>query len=193
MSDWQKVVSMQALLVMDVQQGVVARVPERAEGILARLAEAVAAARAAQVPVIHVVVRFRDGHPEISPANKAFEPLIGTDALTESSPLSRIHPAVEPLPNEPVVAKRFFGAFSGTDLDALLRARGINTLVLAGLGTSGVVFGTMREATERQYQQIVLSDGCDDLDPEVSRFLLERVFPREADVLTIDEWAKTLR
>ncbi|WEO99504.1 isochorismatase family cysteine hydrolase [Streptomyces sp. FXJ1.172] len=182
----------QALLVMDVQRSVVARLEERAQGYLARIGTLVAAARAARVPLIHVVVRFRDGHPEISPDNKAFAGLLGTDTLTESHPMTAIHPALEPRPEEPVVAKRFFGAFSGTDLDTVLRARGIDTLVLAGLATSGVVLGTLREATERQYRQIVLSDACDDLDLEVHRILLERVFPREADVVTIGDWIKTL-
>ncbi|MDX3231822.1 cysteine hydrolase [Streptomyces sp. ME19-01-6] len=182
----------QALLVMDVQRSVVPRLEGRADGYLARIGSVIAAARTARIPLIHVVVRFRDGHPEISPDNKPFAPLLGTDVLTESNPMTAIHPAVAPLPDEPVVAKRFFGAFSGTDLDNVLRARGVDTLVLAGLGTSGVVFGTLREATERQYRQIVLSDACDDLDPEVHQFLVDRVFPREADVLTIDDWTKTL-
>ena len=184
--------SMQALLVMDVQRIVAAQLGDRADRYLARLAETVAAARAAGVPVIHVRVVHRDGHPEIGPLNKPFRGLAGTDAITESNPESGIHPAVAPLPGEPVLDKRFFSPFAGTDLDALLRARGAGTLVLTGLATSGVVISALRDATERQYAQIVLSDGCDDADEETHRFLVERFFPREADVMTSAEWVAGL-
>ncbi|MDL4818270.1 cysteine hydrolase family protein [Actinomadura opuntiae] len=182
----------QTLLVMDVQHAVAAQLGDRADGYLSRLAETVKAARSADVPVIHVRVRHRDGHPEIGPLNKPFQGLLGTDTITESNPGSEIHPAVAPLPGEPVLDKRFFSAFAGTDLDALLRARGAGTLVLTGLATSGVVISTLRDATERQYAQIVLSDGCDDADEEMHRFLVERFFPREADVLTSAEWTAGL-
>ncbi|MBO2464246.1 cysteine hydrolase family protein [Actinomadura violacea] len=184
--------NMQALLVMDVQRIVAAQLGDRADRYLARLAETVAAARAAGVPVIHVRVVHRDGHPEIGPLNKPFRGLTGTDVLTESHPESGIHPAVAPLPGEPVLDKRFFSAFAGTDLDALLKARGAGTLVLTGLATSGVVISTLRDATERQYAQIVLSDGCDDADEEMHRFLVERFFPREAEIMTSAEWVAGL-
>ncbi|WP_020500014.1 cysteine hydrolase family protein [Sciscionella marina] len=181
----------QALLVMDVQQTVVGWINE-GQRYAARLAGAVSAAREATVPVIHVVVRHRDGHPEVDPGGRFFASVIGTDTLTESNPGSEIHPAVAPRDAEPVVAKRFISAFYNSDLETLLRAWHIDTLVLTGLGTSGVVLGTLRDATERQYEQIVLSDGCDDTDAEVHRVLTEKVFPREAEVITIADWVSRL-
>ncbi|MVZ99294.1 isochorismatase family protein [Actinomadura sp. LD22] len=69
---------------------------------------------------------------------------------------------------------------------------GAGTLVLTGLATSGVVISTLRDATERQYAQIVLSDGCDDIDEEMHRFLVERFFPREADIMTCAQWTAGL-
>ena len=76
------------------------------------------------------------------------------------------------------------GAFSTTDLDQQLRERGVDTLLLAGLSTSGVVLSTVRDAHDRDYQVFVLSDLTGDPDPEVHEFLTGRIFPRQARVIT---------
>jgi nicotinamidase-related amidase len=91
------------------------------------------------------------------------------------------------------VTKRRVSAFTGSDLDVLLRARGTTHLVLAGIATSGVVLSTLRQAADLDYQLTVLADGCLDADPEVHRVLLAKVFPRQAEVTTIEEWAGSLR
>jgi nicotinamidase-related amidase len=65
--------------------------------------------------------------------------------------------------------------------------------VLAGIATSGVVLSTLREAADRDYQLIVLSDCCFDLDAEVHRVLMDKVFPRQAEVLTVEELQRRLR
>ena len=74
----------------------------------------------------------------------------------------------------------------------LLRARGIDHLVLAGIATSGVVLSTLRQAADLDYRLTVLADGCLDGDPEVHRVLLHKVFPRQAEVTTIADWAAGL-
>jgi nicotinamidase-related amidase len=74
---------------------------------------------------------------------------------------------------------------STTDLDQQLRDRGIDTLVLAGLSTSGVVLSTLVEATDRDYLLFVLSDGTEDPDAETRDFLLGKVFPRRAQIIDI--------
>ena len=119
-----------ALLVMDVQQGTVERYGD--EALLDRLAQAVAAARAAEIPVVHVRVAFRPGFPEVSPNNRTFSQLAATagDAYGEDSPRTRIHPAVAPVPGEPVVVKKRISAFVGSDLEVVLRSLGVSRLVL---------------------------------------------------------------
>ena len=87
------------------------------------------------------------------------------------------------------VTKRRVSAFAGSDLDVILRAGGITHLVLAGIATSGVVLSTLRQAADLDYQLTVLSDGCLDADAEVHRVLTEKIFPRQAGVVTIEEWA----
>jgi nicotinamidase-related amidase len=74
----------------------------------------------------------------------------------------------------------------------VLHAQGTEHLVLAGIATSGVVLSTLRQAADLDYRLTVLSDGCLDGDPEVHRVLLEKVFPRQAEVTTIADWAASL-
>ena len=83
-----------------------------------------------------------------------------------------------------MVRKTRVGAFSTTDLDHRLRERGIHTLILAGISTSGVVLSTVREAADRDYELFVLADATADPNPDVHGFLLERIFPRQAEVIT---------
>ncbi|MCB5907396.1 cysteine hydrolase family protein [Streptomyces pinistramenti] len=178
-----------ALLVMDVQNAIVSRVDD--PGYLPRLAGAVAAAREAGIPVLHVVIGFRAGHPEAHPRNKSFGAL-PTGAFTADDPGAAIHPDLTPRPEETVVTKRRVSAFSGSDLELVLRSRGIDHLVLTGIATSGVVLSTLRQAADLDYRLTVLTDACYDPDPEVHQLLTAKVFPRQADAVTIDEWSKTL-
>lgn len=72
----------------------------------------------------------------------------------------------------------------------MLRARGIDRLVLTGIATSAVVLYTLCQANDLDFGLTVLSDGCLDTDPEVHRFLTEKLFPQWADVVAVEEWLK---
>jgi nicotinamidase-related amidase len=180
-----------ALLVMDVQQGIVDRFGGD-EGYLPRLAAAVRAARAAEVRVIYVTVAFRTGYPEVSERNKSFATIAGSGRFTDGDPGSAIPAAVAPAPGDVIVTKRRVSAFTGSDLEVVLRAGGIDHLVLAGIATSGVVLSTLRQAADLDYRLTVLADGCLDADPEVHRVLMEKVFPRQADVVRVADWTASL-
>jgi nicotinamidase-related amidase len=180
-----------ALLVMDVQQGIVDRFADD-DGYLPRLAAAIEAARGAGIGVIYVVVAFRAGYPEVSPRNKSFSAVSGTGRFGDSDPGSAIHPAVAPAAGDVIVTKRRVSAFTGSDLEVVLRARGIDSLVLSGIATSGAVLSTLRQAADLDYRLTVLADGCLDADPEVHRVLTEKVFPRQADVVSIADWTASL-
>ena len=180
-----------ALLIMDVQKGIVNRFGDDA-GYLTRLSAAVSAARGAGIGVIYVVVAFRPGYPEVSDRNKSFAAIAGTGRFTDGDPDAPVHPAVVPAAGDVIVAKRRVSAFAGSDLDVVLRAGGVNHLVLAGIATSGVVLSTVRQAADLDYRLTVLSDGCLDGDPEVHRVLTEKVFPRQAEVTTVADWTARL-
>jgi nicotinamidase-related amidase len=178
-----------ALLVMDLQQRITSLVKDAA--YLPRLARAADAARAAGVPVIYVVLRFRAGHPEAAGRNKAFGAL-PPDAFTEDDPGAAVDPGLTPRPGETVVTKKRVSAFAGSDLELVLRAGEIDHLVLTGIATGGVVLSTLRQAADLDYRLTVLADGCYDPDPEVHRILTGKVFPRQAEVIEIEPWTKSL-
>ncbi|WP_305784046.1 cysteine hydrolase family protein [Symbioplanes lichenis] len=179
-----------ALLVMDVQNSIVARYPDLE--YLPRLRSAVDAARAAGVTVVFAGVGFRPGAPEVSPRNKMFGAMAGRDLGPAAAEATAFHPDVAPHEGDLVVTKRRVSAFAGSDLEMLLRAQGIGHLVLAGIATSGVVLSTVRQAADLDFELTVLADGCLDNDAEVHRVLTEKVFPRQADVVTVAEWVDGL-
>jgi nicotinamidase-related amidase len=177
-----------ALLVMDVQRGIVERFAED-PGYLQRLSGAITAARAGGIPVVYVTISFRPGHPEISARNTTFAAIAGSGRFVQGDQATEIHPEVAPGPGDLVVIKRRVSAFTGSDLQVVLRSLGADTLVLTGIATSGVVLSTLRQAADLDYRLVVLSDACLDADPEVHRVLTEKVFPRQASVRTVAQWA----
>jgi nicotinamidase-related amidase len=74
----------------------------------------------------------------------------------------------------------------------VLRAGGIEALALCGIATSGVVLSTLRQAADLDYGLTVLRDACADSDDEVHRVLLDKVFPRQAEVVDVAAWAASL-
>jgi nicotinamidase-related amidase len=177
-----------ALLVMDMQAGIVAMVPG-AEAILANTAQAIAAARKQGVPVIYVVVGFRKGIPEVaSGSSKPFAAGKAWFSTLDMDAFMSVHAALAPADGEVTVVKRRVSAFTGSDLEVILRAYGIQHLVLTGIATSGVVLSTLREAADKDYRVTVLSDCCADQDEEVHRVLTTKVFPGQAEVIQVVEW-----
>ena len=176
-----------ALLVMDMQAGIVGMLPN-ATAIVASVAKAIAHAREKKIPIIYVVVGFRQGAPEINMNNKGFaaskERLAGVDMNT----FMTVHVDLAPKDGDILVTKRRVSAFAGSDLE-VLRSQGIQHMVLSGIATSGVVLSTTREAADKDYQITILADCCADGDEEVHRVLTTKVFPRQADVKTLEEWS----
>ncbi|MET9220886.1 cysteine hydrolase [Streptomyces sp. NPDC088197] len=180
-----------ALLVMDFQNGIVQRIAD--DSVVAAAARAVEAARAAEIPVIFVRVAFRPGYPETAASNLSFSALSQAgDAFTQDNPATQVVDALAPRADEPVAVKRRVSAFTGSDLEVLLRGAGADSLVLTGLSTSGVVLSTIRQAADLDYRLTVLSDACADNEPDVHRILIEKVFPKQAQVMTTDEWVTSL-
>ena len=175
------------LLLMDFQHGIVESIAD--PSVLDAASRAVKAARVSGIPVMFVRVAFRPGYPEAAASNAAFAAMAERgDAMTQDHPATQVHASLEPRPDEPVIIKRRVSAFSGSDLDVLLRGAGANALVLGGISTSGVVLSTVRQAADLDYRLTVLADACADPDPEVHRVLTEKVFPKQALVTTADAW-----
>lgn len=173
-----------ALLVMDYQKGILANnAGLEADKLLERAARVLGAARGAGLRVIYIKVGFRAGYPEASPRNKSFGSIQASGRFSPDDPNAQIHPAVAPGPEEPVVVKHRVGPFLGTDLDMILRAKGVENLVLCGVATSGVVLSTVRYAADADYRLFVVKDCCADARPDVHACLIDKVFPRQAEVI----------
>jgi nicotinamidase-related amidase len=178
-----------ALLAMDLQNGIVGMIDD-ADALLGRVADAAALVRDRGGHVGHVRVAFTDEDFARIPAQSAFAAMLSPerrDAMRADAPSTAVHERVTPQAGDIVVRKTRVGAFSTTDLAEQLRAREIDTLILTGISTSGVVLSTIRDAADRDFRLVVVSDGCADRDPEVHRVLTEKVFPRQAQVVTAAE------
>ena len=159
-----------AVLIMDYQNRQLSNFSDAfRDEILAKANTVLAKARRESVPVIYVEVRRGERTPE-----------------------TEIHPAVTPESGEIVLTKSRTGPFSTTKLDEVLKKQGIETLVLMGIATSGCVLTTVRWAADIDYRLIVLSDCCADRDDEVQRVLMEKLFPRQASVVTSQEFIQAL-
>jgi nicotinamidase-related amidase len=181
------------LLLMDFQNRILERLGDAVPPLLERAQKARAAARAADMAVMHVRVAFSDAdYAAIPVTNKTFHALTATRALTEGTPEATIHPALAPAADEEVFTKTRVGAFTTTSLEARLKARGLSTMILAGVATSGVILSTVRDAADRDWRLIVIGDCCADSDPELHRVLTEKLFPRQADVIDLDEFIKAV-
>jgi nicotinamidase-related amidase len=172
-----------ALLVMDFQRGVVDRMPGL-DALLTRVQQAIADVRDHGGTIGYVRVAFTEADwAAIPPVNAVFARVSDNRLMHHEDPSTAIDDRLAPEPGDIVVRKTRVGAMSTTDLDRQLRDRGITTLVLAGISTSGVVLSTVIEAADRDYRLYVLSDGTEDLDAETRDVLLGKVFPRRAQVI----------
>ncbi len=171
---------------MDYQNGVVDMLGEPDE-LLSRAAYAIALVRDRGAHVGYVRVAFTDADLAAFPPTSKMGARVGTSAQAfhDDSPTTAVHDRVAPRNGDIVVRKTRVGAFSTTDLDQHLRDRGVDTVILAGISTSGVVLSTVRDASDRDYRVLVLADATADREPDVHAFLIERIFPRQADVVTI--------
>ena len=179
-----------AVLSMDCQAGIVSVYVPDQEGFLSRAASVLERARKLGMCVLDIQVGFRPGLPEVSSRNALF-------AAIKNSPQHRqffegasgsIHPRLAPTDEDIVITKHRVSAFYGTDLDMILRSKEIDTLVLFGIATSGVVLSTLLDAADADYRLVVLKDCCADQDDQLHACLIERFFPKRGAVISASDF-----
>jgi nicotinamidase-related amidase len=180
-----------AVLSMDCQTGIVSLyAKDHEDAFLTRTASILNHARAAGMFIIHVKVGFRPGLPEVSSRNV----LLGSIKASAQhqklfqEPLGAIPSLISPKADEIVITKHRISAFAGTDLAMILRANEIDTLVLCGIATSGVVLSTLLEAADADFRLVVIKDCCADLDSQLHDCLINRLFPTRALVSSAREF-----
>jgi nicotinamidase-related amidase len=183
-----------ALLIADFYSAFMGTLPHALDRqVVEKTQRLQSAAREAGLFVCYCATVFRPGYVEISERNKTFRERKHSGQPPLSDPVQLIHPAVQPAAGEVVVGKHRVNALYGTALDLILRANSIDTLMILGYATSGVVLSTVRYAADSDYRLVVVEDCCADQDPEVHDFLTRRIFPRQAEMVTAAEVIQALR
>ena len=180
-----------AILTLDCQKGVVDFFPDSAH-IFHSAARVLQAARARQIPVIHVGLGFRPGYPEVHPENSIFTMLRQMNKFVTGTESADFHDSVAPKAGEITIIKHRVSAFSGNDLEMILHSQGIRHLVFFGIATSGIVLSTLRQASDLDFRSVVIKDCCFDPDEEVHRVLTEKVFVRQAKVISTDVFVQEM-
>lgn len=165
-----------ALVLIDLQNGIVAMdvKPQPSSDVVARSRRLADAFRAAGAPVVLVTVGHIDGKDALAPtldtppAAAAKPPAGWSDVVAE----------MNAQPSDLRIMKRQWGAFYGTELDLQLRRRGIRTIVLAGISTNVGVESTARDAFERGYDQVFVTDAMASPAAEAHANTLKYTFPR---------------
>ena len=192
-----------ALLVVHMAKGVAGQVDtpfnrlfrERAEekgviGVQARLLDGF---RGAQAKVVYTLVTYQPGLPGVRPNSPLFRMLVESPTLLQGTSAVEVIDDIAPRPDEPVVRGQAANGFDGTALNTILRAAGVDTVVLVGIATDVAVESTARVASDLQYRTIVVSDACQaDSDEAHARALhvLQKWF---GETPTADEVLSALR
>jgi nicotinamidase-related amidase len=177
-----------ALLVMDMQNGIVNGL-ENKDSIIEANQRAIEKARQQNIPVIFVRVAFSQGLLEIAPNNKMFGPMREKQApMEKDSEATQIHPDLNRQEQEPIVTKHRVSAFTGSNLEVLLRGLEVRHIVLTGVATSGVVLSTSVEAADKDFDITILEDAVGDREQDKHEFLVERILPRYATITSVENW-----
>ncbi|SFN15303.1 isochorismatase family protein [Variovorax sp. OV329] len=158
-----------ALVLVDLQKGIVALpTADPSTGVVARAAELAVAFRSKGLPV--VLVNVLGGAPGRTDPQAA-RPAPGAD-------WAELVAELQAHPQDILVSKKTWGAFTGTSLEAALRERGVTQIVLAGISTSIGVESTARQAHELGFHVTLVVDAMTDLNEQAHANSLARIFPR---------------
>jgi len=162
-------------LVMDMMNDIVAEdgfnaktygVQVKQRNVLANTAAAIAAAREAGARVGYVRVGFSNDYRECPPASPIFSGARANKIFQLGTKGTEVHPALAPQEGDFDIVKHRVSPFYGTALEPILRANGIERVVLCGVSTNGVVHSGAREAHDRDYEVVILEDCCAGVTPD---------------------------
>lgn len=172
-----------ALVVIDLQKGIVAApAAHPASAIVGRAAELARAFRERGLPV--VLVNVNDRAPGRADAKTN---------LPSASDWAELVPELDRQASDHTVTKQQFGAFEGTALEQILRRRGVTQIFLAGISTSIGVESTARQAYDKGYNVVLVTDAMTDRDADSHRHSVEKIFPRIGETTTTDEVLNSLQ
>ncbi len=173
--------SQTALLVMHYQTDILALFPSAAPALLAHTRQLCDAARGKGVAVYFAQIHFSAGYPEVSPRNKNGQGMKQLGLFIND----QVSPELGRRADEPVIVAHRASVFFGTDLAPRLSARGIDTLIMAGIASTGVVLSSVAHASDADFRLYTVKDCCYDPDPIVHDHLFATAFDTRTTVLSL--------
>lgn len=177
-----------ALLVMHYQTDIMALFPSVAPALLSHTRTLCDAARAKGVGVYFAKIHFRPGYPEVSPLNKNGQGMKRLGLFVHD----QISPELGRLPDEPLIVAHRASVFFGTDLQVRLSAQGIDTLIMVGIASTGVMLSSIAYASDADYRLFTVKDCCYDPDPVVHDHLFSTAFESRTTVLSLADAVRWL-
>ncbi|WP_175671181.1 isochorismatase family cysteine hydrolase [Burkholderia ambifaria] len=172
-----------ALVVMHYQTDILGLFPSVAPTLLANTRKLCDAARAGGVHVCFANLRFSPGYPEVSARNKNGQGIKQLGLFVDDGPC----PELGRLDSEPLIATHRASVFFGTDLQARLVAQGVDTLILVGIASTGVVLSSVAHASDADFRLYTVKDCCYDPDQVVHEHLFATAFETRTTVLSLDD------
>ncbi|RQS10213.1 isochorismatase family cysteine hydrolase [Burkholderia sp. Bp8998] len=177
-----------ALVVMHYQTDILGLFPSVAPTLLANTRRLCDAARAGGVHVCFANLRFSPGYPEVSPRNKNGQGIKQLGRFIDDGPC----PELGRLDSEPLMLAHRASVFFRTDLQARLIARGIDTLILVGIASTGVVLSSVAHASDADFRLYTVKDCCYDPDQVVHEHLFATAFETRTTVLSLADALRLL-
>jgi maleamate amidohydrolase len=151
-----------------------------APGVAASIARVLNAARTSAIPVIFTKVEYQPGGADGGLFYKKIPALKLFDA---GSPLSNFPPELQPQDGEIIITKQYASAFFGTSLNEILAELNVDTVLIAGMSTSGCVRATALDALQYGYAPFVIRDACGDRHPQPHEASLFDLQAKYAEVI----------
>jgi nicotinamidase-related amidase len=180
-----------ALLLLDFHKAIVASHGEAGDEAVTKATRALSAARRHGCPVFHIVPHYRDGYPEL-PQGEPFDSVKAAGLFRESTCAEGIVPPLAARHDEAIISKCRYSPFYASELAHLLRMARVDTLILAGIATSGAVLSAVRDAWDLDYRITVLRDACTDPDAAVHELLLNKIMSAQARILDVATWTEEI-
>ncbi|MFD7713763.1 isochorismatase family protein [Streptomyces sp. NPDC059785] len=173
-----------ALVLIDLQKGILGLpTVHPSDEVLKNSARLAEAFRARRLPVVRVRVTWSPDGGDLPVSREATR----GPASVPPAEFAEFPAELGPLGDDIVITKRHWGAFTGTELDLQLRRRGVTQIVLGGISTSIGVESTARSAFEHSYHLTVVTDATTDTDADAHAHSFGKIFPRIAELGTVDE------
>jgi len=172
-----------ALIVMHYQTDILALFPSVAPALLASTRKLCDAARARSIGVYFAQIRFSPGYPEVSPLNRNGQGMKQMGLFVDD----RIAPELGQQADEPLIVAHRASVFFGTGLQAQLAERGVDTLIMVGIASTGVVLSSVAYASDADYRLFTVKDCCYDPDPVVHDHLFSTAFDSRTTVLSLQD------